>query len=139
VKRVVSWGDGTAPQAWTGTGTALSHHYPALGRYVPSVTLSDAAGNSAVIGVPAVVIGDHSAPTGAFGVAPGTAWAQLTSVQITQRALADNYSPGDTITRTVKWADGSTHVMDPRSVGTLGCGVPLDDKAHVSGPGKLQD
>lgn len=39
----------------------------------------------------------------------------------------------------VKWADGSTHVMDSRSVGTLGCGVPLDESGHVKGPGQLQD
>lgn len=107
VKRVVSWGDGTAAQTWAGTGTTLTHQFAATGRYLPTVTLSDAAGNAVTISTPAIVIGDKTPPSGSFGVTPSTAWAGLTSVQVTQVSLSDDYSPSAFIARVIDWGDGS--------------------------------
>ncbi|HEY2880674.1 PKD domain-containing protein [Nocardioides sp.] len=108
VTRMVAWGDGTAAVAWT-TGTTLKHTYPlTAARYVPTVTLNDAADNGIVVAVPAVVINDAETPTGTFTAGPASAWAGLTRVRVTQTALADNWSPADKITRSVDWGDGAT-------------------------------
>jgi len=40
ITRTVSWGDGTAAQAWT-SGTTINHLYAADGLYRPTVTLKD--------------------------------------------------------------------------------------------------
>jgi hypothetical protein len=103
----VNWDDGGPTQAWT-TGTTLNHTYPLTAqRYVPTVTLEDAAHNSRVVHVPAVVINDLTAPTGTFAVTPASAWAKLTQVTLTQSALSDNWSPQAKITRSVDWGDGT--------------------------------
>lgn len=115
VTRTVNWRDGSAPQAWT-TGTTLTHTYPlTAARYVPTVTLEDAAHNIAVVDAAAVVINDTTAPTGTFAVTPATAWATLTAVTVSQSALADNWSPQADVTRSVDWGDGS-----PASAWTTG-------------------
>jgi hypothetical protein len=112
VTRTVDWGDGSAPEAWT-TGTPINHHYtltPAQEvRFPATVTLQDAAHNTATIAVvPAPVFNDHTKPTGAFTTAPGSAWATVTAVTMTQTSLTDDRSPSADITRTVDWGDGST-------------------------------
>jgi hypothetical protein len=111
VTRVVDWHDPSHPGtvSWT-SGTTLQHTYDLTeARYVPTVTLEDAAHNSAVIDVPAVVIKDVDGPTGAFTVAPATGWAGFTQVTVTQNgALSDNWSPADHIARSVDWGDGTT-------------------------------
>jgi hypothetical protein len=107
VTRVVDWGDGTTPASWT-TGTTVNHSYAGLGRYLPTVTLTDAAANEAVVPVPAIVIGDTTAPTGAFSAGPGAAWAGFTAVTLSQSALNDDYTPNGAITRTVDWGDTTT-------------------------------
>ena len=107
VTRTVNWDDGGPTEAWT-TGTTLNHTYPLTAqRYVPTVTLEDAAHNSRVVHVPAVVINDLTAPTGTFAVTPASAWAKLTQVTLTQSALSDNWSPQAKITRSVDWGDGT--------------------------------
>jgi hypothetical protein len=137
ITRTVDWGDGTTVP-WS-SGTTLDHTYGALGRYTPTVTLKDAADNTDVVDVPAIVIGDTTAPTGAFTVAPGTAWASFTSVTVTQTALNDDYSPDSGITRSVDWGDGAvtsdwtgadtiTHVYT--TAGTYSPTVTLTDEAH---------
>jgi hypothetical protein len=108
VTRTVDWNDGGAVEPWT-TGTTLNHTYPLVAqRYVPTVTLEDAAHNIRVVDVDAVVINDLTAPTGTFSVAPSTGWAALTRVTVSQSALADNWSPADKIARSVDWGDGTT-------------------------------
>jgi hypothetical protein len=108
VTRTVDWNDGTSVQPWT-TGTTLNHTYPLTAmRYVPTVTLEDAAHNIRVVDASAVVINDLTAPTGSFSVAPATGWANLTKVTVSQSALHDNWSPADKITRSVDWGDGAT-------------------------------
>jgi hypothetical protein len=141
VTRTVDWGDGTTVP-WT-SGTTINHTYGALGRYTPTVTLKDAANNSNPVSVPAIVIGDSTAPTGAFSVAPGTAWAAFTAVTVSQTALHDDYSPNANITRSVDWGDGAvtsdwtgadtiTHVYT--TAGTFSPTVTLTDEAHNASP-----
>ncbi len=110
ITRSVDW-DGPAgplsPVAWT-TGTTLTHTYPlTAARYVPTVTLTDAAHNQSVVDAPAVVINDLTAPTGTYVAGPATAWATLTRVTVTQTSLSDNWSPAANIARSVDWGDGT--------------------------------
>ncbi|MDX6360177.1 MAG: 5-nucleotidase [Nocardioidaceae bacterium] len=137
ITRTVDWGDGTSVP-WT-SGTTLNHTYTAIGRYLPTVTLKDAAGNSGVVAVPAIVIGDTTAPTGTFSVGPVTAWAAFTSVTVTQSALHDDFSPADHITQSVNWGDGTapidwtgttsiTHVYSV--AGAFTPVVTITDEAH---------
>jgi hypothetical protein len=138
VTRTVDWGEGS-PVAWP-SGTTITHTYGLVAaRYVPTVTLKDAALNQAVVEVPAVVIKDDTAPTGAFSVSPATGWAAFTSVTVTQDGvLSDNWSPADHITRSVDWGDGTTeswtsggslsHVY--ASAATYAPVVTITDEAH---------
>ena len=57
----------------------------------------------------AVVIGDDAAPTGTFTAGPAAAWSPLTSVQLTQTSLADDFSKAADVPRLVDWGDGSRH------------------------------
>ncbi|HET9842755.1 MAG TPA: PKD domain-containing protein [Nocardioides sp.] len=108
VTRTVDWGDSSGPEAWP-SGATLDHQYPLVeARYVPTVTLEDAAGHTTVVASTGVVVMDDTAPTGSDIVAPARAWAKLTKVTVTQTALADNWSPPSTITRRVTWGDGKT-------------------------------
>jgi hypothetical protein len=141
VTRTVDWNDGSLPETWS-SGLTLTHPYPtAPARYVPTVTLMDAAGNHVTVDVPAVVIADVTAPTGAFTVSPATAWATFTSVTLAQTALSDGTgSPADKVTRLVTWGDGTTtdwtsgatvsHVY--AAAGSYTPNVTLTDEAHNS-------
>jgi hypothetical protein len=142
VSRSVDWGDASPAEAWT-TGTTLNHHYAGLGRFVPTVTLQDASSNTTVLTLDAIVIGDTTAPTGTFTVSPGTAWAKLTKVTVTQTSLGDDFSPVANITRTVEWGDGTTssdwtpagtisHVYATASSPSYTPQVTLTDEAHNS-------
>ncbi len=71
VTRTVDWNDGSLPETWP-SGLTKTHTYPTTAaRYVPTVTLTDAAGNHVTVDVPAVVIADVTAPTGAFTAVAG--------------------------------------------------------------------
>jgi hypothetical protein len=138
VTRTVDWNDGTAPVAWT-SGTTIGHTYPLTAkRYVPTVTLEDAAHNVRVVEAPAIVIDDTDAPTGTFTDENATAWAGFTKVTVSQSALADNWSPADKITRSVDWGDGTTTawtsgttVQHVYSVaGSFTPAVTVTDEAH---------
>ncbi len=107
IKRSVSWGDGSAAQTWQ-TGGTLTHGYAALGRYVPTVTLTDNAGNAVTLTVKAAVFGDSTAPAANFASGPSSAFAGWTQVNLSQESLSDNYTPTELIERTVSWGDGST-------------------------------
>ena len=109
IKRTVSWGDGSAAQVWQLGGT-ITHNYAALGRYVPTVTLADNAGNRVVLNVKAAVFGDSSAPAANFASGPPSAFAKWTKVNLNLESLSDNYTPLEFIERTVSWGDGSTEV-----------------------------
>jgi hypothetical protein len=140
VQRTVDWNDGTAPETWTPGATTITHNYPLTAqRYRPTVTLQDAAHNTRVVDVPAIVINDHQAPTGSFGRTPGTAWAKYTVVSVFQEgSLTDDWSPAYKITRSVDWGDGTTsdwpygtplsHVY--KTAGSHTPVVTITDEAH---------
>jgi hypothetical protein len=140
ITRVVNWHDPSHPGTvnWT-SGTTLQHTYDLTeARYVPTVTLEDAAHNQNVVDVPGVVIKDSAAPTGTFSVAPSTAWATLTTVTVTPLTLVDNWTPPADVSGQVFWGDGSsdpftgltpvTHVYG--TGGTRTPTVTLSDEAH---------
>jgi hypothetical protein len=137
VTRTVAWGDGSAAEDWK-NGATISHLYAADGLYRPTVTLTDADGNSRVVVVPAIVPGDKTAPTGAFTTGPATAWKGVTPVTLTQAALSDDFSPPAYVLRWISWGDGSaveawttgvsaTHVY--AAAGTYTPQVVLKDEA----------
>lgn len=104
IARTIDWGDGTT-QPWNG-GT---HTYAVdLQAYHPTITLEDAAGNTRTVALGTVVVGDQTAPTGAFGVT-SSGWARWTKVELTETTCEDNFSSADHVTRTVAWGDGTTN------------------------------
>lgn len=107
IKRSVSWGDGSAAQVWQ-TGTTITHNYAAIGRYVPTVTLTDSSGNAVTLTLKAAVFGDTVAPAANFASGPSSAIAGWTTVKLNVESLADNYTPAELIERTVSWGDGTT-------------------------------
>jgi hypothetical protein len=106
VTRSVSWGDGTAAEAWP-TGDTINHLYAADGLYRPTVTLTDGVGNSRVVALDAIVPGDKTAPVGTFTTSPGQAWKALTTVSVTQTSLSDDFSAAGDVDRWVDWGDGA--------------------------------
>ena len=111
ITKVIDWGDGSHT-SWT--GTSMPHDYPAgKNVYYPQVTLTDQAGNAAVIDLHTVVVGDFDAPIGAFTVAQPTAWATYTPVSLTQGSLTDDLSTPEKIARVVDWDDDSPAVGWP--------------------------
>jgi PKD repeat protein len=63
VRRLVNWHDGTHPQRWL-PGTKMTHVYTSGGGHVPTVRLTDAAGNARVVAVDRVSVKvDTIAPT----------------------------------------------------------------------------
>ncbi|HET8602591.1 MAG TPA: PKD domain-containing protein [Marmoricola sp.] len=111
IKETINWGDGAVEQ-YDGTATKLTHTYGLVeARYVPTVVLSDKAGNTtAPINLDAVVVKDDVAPSGAAYALSGTsAWTGYTPVGLSETAVPqDKWSPADTIVRTVDWGDGTT-------------------------------
>ena len=111
ITRTVDWDKtGQAPVSWTGTNP-ITFTYPLVeDRYVPTVTLEDAAHNVQVVTLPACVVKDELAPTGAaYTVNRSAAWAAFTRVTVNETvAPADNWSPTPFITRVVDWGDGTT-------------------------------
>ena len=107
IVRSIDWGDGAGFESWA-AGATTQHTYPATdGLYRPRVTLVDQAGNTDTQTLHAVVIGDDTAPTGTFTAGPVAAWSSVTSVQLTQTALSDDFSNPADVTRLVDWGDGS--------------------------------
>jgi hypothetical protein len=107
ITRTVDWGDGTSAVNWA-SGTTIDHAFAAIGRYVPTVILSDVAGNSVQYTLDAIVLGDVTAPTGSVAVSPSTAWTSFTHVVATPSALSDDVSPQGMIRVHVVWGDGTT-------------------------------
>lgn len=138
VTRTVNWGDGGGDLPWV-SGATIDHVYATVGRYVPTVTLTDAASNSATYTLDAIVLGDVIKPTGSFTVSTGTAWSSLTKVNLTPASLSDDYSPAANIAVSVDWGDGSAPTASTgltrisHVYGTAGVFTPkvtLTDEAH---------
>lgn len=108
IVRMIDWGDGGGLVPWS-TGTTILHLYPTGKRaYHPVVRLTDEAGNWTVVPLAAVAIDDFEAPSGAFSLAPRTAWATYTPVTVTQVGeLSDDVSAPQNVRRTVDWQDGT--------------------------------
>lgn len=115
ITRSIDWGEQAGVDSWEqwAAGTVLQHEYPStLGvRYQPRMRLQDAAGNTAVLLLRGVVIGDETAPTGTFTAAPANPWANLNQVTLTQTAIDDNFTPNENIERLVDWNDGTPAVI----------------------------
>ena len=111
ITRTVDWKlTGTDPVVWN-ANSALTFTYPLIqARYVPTVTLEDADHNVRTVDLPACVVKDELAPTGAaYTVDRTAAWASFTKVTVHETtAPSDNWSPASFITRVVDWGDGST-------------------------------
>jgi hypothetical protein len=108
ITRTVDWGDNTSAVTWPSGSTVLTHTYASIGRYVPKVTLTDAASNTVQYVLDAIVLGDVTAPVGSVTVSPGTAWTSYTRVSVTPTALSDDVSPQDFIAVHVAWGDGTS-------------------------------
>ena len=143
ITRLIDWGAGAGFEAWP-SGTTVQHTYPLVPQlYRPQVRLTDQAGNVGTQTLHAVVVLDEAAPTGTFEVVQPTAWARLTTVQLKQLALTDNFSNAADVTRSVDWRDGSvvqawpslvdlpTHVYT--TAGTYTPQVILTDEAGNTG------
>ena len=144
ITRQIDWGRNEGYEAWP-TGTTISYTYPlADGYYRPRVKLTDQAGNVSEQYLHAVVIGDDTAPTGAFTASPTAAWAGLTAVQLSQTSLADDFSPAAQVLRMVDWGDGSPITPWPSLVdvpshvyataGTYTPVVTIEDEAGNTAP-----
>jgi hypothetical protein len=107
ITRTVDWGDSSLPVTWTGDAP-LTHTYQAIGRYVPTVTVTDASHNSGIYTLAAIVLGDVTAPSGTVALAPSTGWAGFTRVSATPSGLSDDVSPLAMIGIHVTWGDGTT-------------------------------
>lgn len=102
----VRWDQGAPAEPWNGG----SHTYDVdMRAYQPTVLLQDLAGNSSEVELGTVVVGDRTAPTGAFG-ATSSGWARWTKIALTETTqVGDNFvDPANVITRTVAWGDGTT-------------------------------
>lgn len=122
IKRSVVWGDGSAAQTWQ-TGVELTHNYAALGRYVPTVRLTDNAGNAVTLTLKAAVFGDTTAPVAHVAAGPSSAFAKWTQVRLNLESLTDDYTPSDLIERTVSWGDGTTEAWTTGSTLTHVYGI----------------
>ena len=80
--------------------------YAAEGLYRPTVTLVDGVGNARLVQLAPIVPGDKTAPVGTFVTSPATAWEALTTVNVTQTALSDDFSAAGDVLRWVDWGDG---------------------------------
>jgi hypothetical protein len=99
VTRTVDWGDGSAPETWTGTGP-LTHTYATQSTFAATVTLKDAAGNTTVVPV-SVPIHDTTAPVGTFAVS----WDNNTGDATVTPTVTEDFPDG--WTGSIDWADGS--------------------------------
>lgn len=92
VRRVVDWKDGSTPATWS-AGTTTAHVYGASGSYSPTVTLTDLAGNSAVVATASVTVtADTAAPVA--GVQRPTHRSSATSWRVLKGRATDGTGSG---------------------------------------------
>lgn len=119
VSRSVRWDADGAFESWPlANGDSLQHAYPVPSQetvHAITVRLEDAAHLVSTYDLE-VRLGDEVAPGGAvYDATPGTAWATLTQVTLSETAAAaDPDHPGDPLVREVNWGDaGDTWVAWP--------------------------
>lgn len=144
----VDWGDNTATDTTNGAQSTLTHDYAMTTqptRYVPVITLTDAAGNTSTAPVDAVIVADTTAPAPTATLSRTTAWAAYTKVYLKQTAT-DNLSPAASITRSVDWGDGTVQVVKGdstlghvyRTAGTYAVHVTASDEAQPANTATAQ-
>ncbi|XVU25305.1 ExeM/NucH family extracellular endonuclease [Actinoplanes sp. CA-054009] len=105
IKRVVTWGDGSAPETLAAGATTATHKYAKAGTYTVSVALTDEAGNTAAaafMGAPTVKVSTQ--PTGRNVLTPPSIWAGQSA------SLAAGAVSGAT-KLVVAWGDGATTTL----------------------------
>ncbi|WP_250000158.1 ExeM/NucH family extracellular endonuclease [Actinoplanes sp. M2I2] len=101
-KRVVDWGDGSAPVTLT-AGTA-THTYAAPGSYTVSVQLTDQAGNTAAATFEGAAVVTVKPQPGKYVLEPKSIWAS----QFVVLAVSKVDGAGKLV---VDWGDGATATM----------------------------
>jgi 5'-nucleotidase len=104
ISRVVTWGDGSAPQTLAAGATTATHTYQKAGSFPVSVALTDEAGNTATAaftGPSTVVV---AAQPGTFALSTKAIWA----TQSVQLSLSGTGSASKV---TVAWGDGAITTM----------------------------
>ena len=110
IARSIDWDDEarTNFEPWASGSMTVEHTYPVSdGIYRPRSRWSTRPATRRPQTCTRWSIGDDTAPTGTFTAGPAAAWSSLTSVQLTQTALADDFSRPVDVTRVVDWGDGS--------------------------------
>jgi 5'-nucleotidase len=104
VKRVITWGDGSAPQTLAAGATTATHTYPAVGSFPVSVALTDEAGNTGpatFTGLSTVVV---TAQPGRYALSTKSIWAsQSVTLGLSGVSGATKLA--------VAWGDGTTSTM----------------------------
>ncbi|MGX6604578.1 ExeM/NucH family extracellular endonuclease [Micromonosporaceae bacterium Da 78-11] len=106
ISRVVTWGDGSAPQTLAAGTTTATHVYPAVGSFPVSVALTDQAGNTAAAGF-------TGSSTVAVTAQPGRYELDKTSIWATQSVRLNLAGVTGATKITVAWGDGATSTMSP--------------------------
>ena len=102
ITRVVTWGDGSAPQTLAAGATSATHAYGKTGSFTVSVTLTDAAGNTGKATIKGSAKVTVAAQPGTFALEKSSIWAgQYAYVRI--KGLT-----GGVTKVVVAWGDGTT-------------------------------
>ncbi|MFI5936721.1 ExeM/NucH family extracellular endonuclease [Actinoplanes sp. NPDC051494] len=106
VTRVVTWGDGTAPETLAAGTTTATHKYAKAGRFQVSVALTDEAGNTAQAGFSTFSVVAVTAQNGRFTLDRTAIWAtQSVKLSLTRVSGATKV--------TIAWGDGTTSTVAP--------------------------
>ena len=111
IVRVVTWGDGSAPQTLAAGTTTATHTYAAVGSYPVSVALTDGAGNTAAAGF-------TGASTVVVSAQPGKYTLDKKSIWATQYVTLGLSGLTGATKVTVAWGDGATSTTSP-NVGSV--------------------
>ncbi|WP_233625089.1 ExeM/NucH family extracellular endonuclease [Actinoplanes sp. ATCC 53533] len=104
IGRVITWGDGSAPQTLAAGATTATHTYQKVGSYQVSVALTDEAGNTAAAGFTGASKVDVTAQPGRYALNTKSIWAsQSVKLSLSGVGSADKVS--------VAWGDGAISTM----------------------------
>ncbi|GAA3947379.1 ExeM/NucH family extracellular endonuclease [Actinoplanes auranticolor] len=106
IRRVVTWGDGSAPQTLAAGAKTATHTYAAAGRFPVSVALTDEAGNTGPAGFTGTSTVVVAAQPGRYALDRRSIWAtQSVKLSLSGVSGASKVS--------VAWGDGATSTMSP--------------------------